>query len=57
MTWLARLRLRLALWLAPSLDIAHGKRQLEAVLRECGVSKSQAVHAAARYFRELRREP
>ena len=47
-------RLNLALRLAPKIDVAHGKRTLERIARECGASKTLACEIASKYFRELR---
>lgn len=48
-----RLRWRMAMWLCPRIDTATGKRALERTARECGASKSQAVHIAALFFKRL----
>jgi hypothetical protein len=50
---IAAARRRLAMWLWPAINTAHGKRALEQVARECGASRTLATSIAARYFRSL----
>lgn len=47
------LRWRVAIWLAPEIDTARGKRHLEEVARECGASRALAVRIASAYFKSL----
>jgi len=53
MTRLDSIRWRLAVWLCPTIDTALGKRRLEHIARECGASKTLAIHIANTYFKRL----
>lgn len=53
---LDNLRWRLAIWLAPEIDTARGKRRLEELARDCGASRTLAVRIASAYFEALRRD-
>lgn len=48
--WLDALRWRVAVLVAPEIDVAHGKRRLEGIARECGVSNAMSKKIAAIFF-------
>jgi len=48
--WVDGLRWRIALLIAPEIDVARGKRRLENVARECGASRAVAVKIASAFF-------
>lgn len=54
--WLDGLRWRIALLIAPEIAVAGGKRRLESIARECGVSRSAAKRIAAVFFNGARAE-
>lgn len=51
--WLDGVRRRIALALWPAIDTANGKRHLEHVARECGLSHTLAKRLASTFFRTL----
>jgi hypothetical protein len=48
------LRWRIALLIAPEIDVAGGKRRLERIARECGVPRSAAKKIASAFFDRAR---
>lgn len=53
--WMNQVRCGLALWLWPTVNIAHGRQRLEHVARECGATWTLSKKIAARYFEDLAR--